>query len=77
MCRQTLPPTNEIRAEFKRLSRDQGWFLAIFVVKVGLGLVAFAWKPWLGVLFLAAYAAYFWTEMRGGEDTPTRESWSR
>jgi cation:H+ antiporter len=47
-----------------RLSRDQGWFLLIFVAKVGLGLVAFAIKPWLGLLFLAAYGAYFWTEMR-------------
>jgi cation:H+ antiporter len=27
--------------------------------------VAFAWKPWLGALFLAAYGAYFWKEMRG------------
>jgi cation:H+ antiporter len=45
--------------------RDQTWFLAIFVVKVGLGLVAFAIKPWLGVVFFAAYAAYFWKELRG------------
>ena len=48
----------------RRLARDQVWFLAIFVVKVALGLVAFAVKPWLGVLFLAAYAVYFWREMR-------------
>jgi cation:H+ antiporter len=48
-----------------RLVRDQTWFLAIFVVKVGLGLVAFAIKPWLGVVFFAAYAAYFWKELRG------------
>ena len=31
-----------------RLSRDQGWFLLIFILKVGLGLIAFAIKPWLG-----------------------------
>lgn len=48
-----------------RLSRDQGWFILIFVVKVSLGLVAFAVKPWLGILFLVAYAAYFRNEMRG------------
>jgi len=47
-----------------RLARDQVWFLAIFVLKVAVGLVAFAIKPWLGVLFLAAYAVYFWREMR-------------
>jgi cation:H+ antiporter len=48
-----------------RLARDQTWFLAIFVVKVGLGLVAFAIKPWLGLLFFAAYAVYFWRETGG------------
>lgn len=48
-----------------RLARDQRWFLVIFVFKVTLGLVAFAVKPWLGVLFLGAYGAYFWREMRG------------
>ena len=47
-----------------RLSRDQTWFLVIFVAKVALGAVAFAWKPWLGVAFLAAHAAYFWKEVR-------------
>jgi cation:H+ antiporter len=40
------------------LARDQQWFMGIFVFKVALGLVAFAIKPWLGVLFLLAYAAY-------------------
>ncbi|MFN8074898.1 MAG: sodium:calcium antiporter [Kineosporiaceae bacterium] len=49
-----------------RLARDQTWFLVIFVAKVGLGLVAFAWKPWLGWLFFAAYAVYFWREIGGG-----------
>ncbi|MCW2571516.1 MAG: sodium/calcium exchanger rane protein [Frankiales bacterium] len=49
-----------------RLARDQTWFLTIFVVKVALGLVAFAIKPWLGLLFLAAYGVYFWRELRGG-----------
>jgi cation:H+ antiporter len=48
-----------------RLARDQTWFLTIFVVKVALGLVAFAVKPWLGLLFFATYAVYFWREIRG------------
>jgi cation:H+ antiporter len=64
-CRMKLPKTAAIRADFKSLSRDQGWFLVIFAAKIALGLVAFAFKPWLGVLFLAAYSAYFWKEMRG------------
>ncbi len=64
ITRQKLVKTAALCAEFKRLSTDQGWFLAIFAAKIGLGLIAFAYKPWLGILFLAAYAAYFWSEMR-------------
>ena len=57
---------DRIAQEFStaRLAHDQGWFLVVFVAKVGLGLVAFAWKPWLGWLFLAAYALYVWRELR-------------
>jgi cation:H+ antiporter len=47
-----------------RLGRDQRWFLAIFAVKVGLGLVAFSIKPWLGWMFFAVYVLYFVREMR-------------
>ena len=50
-------------ADYKRLSNDQISFLLIFAVKVGLGLVVFALKPWLGALFLAAYAVYVWREI--------------
>jgi cation:H+ antiporter len=51
----------------RKLSRDQAWFMAIFVVKVALGLIAFAIKPWLGALFVIAYALYVWQEMRRPE----------
>ncbi|MGH3903380.1 MAG: sodium:calcium antiporter [Pseudonocardiaceae bacterium] len=51
----------------RKLARDQGWFLAIFIVKVALGLVALAVKPWLGLLFFAAYAVYFWREIRADQ----------
>ncbi|MFJ5519467.1 sodium:calcium antiporter [Streptomyces griseoluteus] len=54
--------------DIKRLAKDQKWFLPIFVVKVALGLVAFAFKPLLGLLFFAAYAVYFWREIRAGQD---------
>jgi cation:H+ antiporter len=64
VTRRKLRRTGDVRGEFRRLSRDQGWFLSIFVVKLGVGLVAFAFKPWLGIAFLAAYALYFWQEMR-------------
>jgi cation:H+ antiporter len=50
-----------------RLARDQRWFMTVFVVKVALGLVAFALKPWLGVVFFAGYAVYFWREIRGAQ----------
>ncbi|MFC4035961.1 sodium:calcium antiporter [Streptomyces polygonati] len=48
----------------RRLAKDQEWFLPIFVVKVTLGLVAFAVKHYLGLLFFAAYAVYFSREIR-------------
>jgi cation:H+ antiporter len=60
------PPPGDDAGDLGKLARDQRWFLAIFVVKVTLGLVAFAIKPWLGLLFFAAYGAYFWREIRGG-----------
>lgn len=50
--------------DLKNLATDQKWFLSIFIVKVSLGLVAFAIKPWCGLLFFAAYGLYFFKEMR-------------
>ena len=50
--------------DLSRLPTDQKWFLSIFFVKVALGLVAFALKPWCGLLFFAAYGVYFFKEMR-------------
>lgn len=52
----------------RRLFKDQAWFMAIFVVKVVLGLVAFSIKPWLGVAFLAAYALYVRQELTAEHD---------
>lgn len=52
-----------------RLSRDQGWFLLIFVCKIALGVVAFAIKPWLGIAFLGAYALYVWGEINHQDDS--------
>ncbi|WP_395823079.1 sodium:calcium antiporter [Collimonas sp.] len=53
----------------QRLSRDQAWFIAIFLLKVGLGLLAFTLKPWLGIPFLLAYGLYIWGEIRKPGDT--------
>ncbi len=57
-----------LAVDCRRLSRDQGWFLSIFLCKMGLGLVAFPGKHWFGFLFLAAYGVYIWKEMgRAGD----------
>jgi cation:H+ antiporter len=66
--RRQLPTGDVARHDFGKLSRDQTWFAGIFVVKLALGLVMFAFKPWLGLAFLAAYGLYFWKEMRGGDE---------
>jgi cation:H+ antiporter len=63
---QRRRPAQEEYGDLRKLRRDQVWFVAIFVVKVGLGLVAFAVKPWLGLLFFAAYGVYFWREIAAG-----------
>ena len=51
-----------------RLGHDQLWFMSIFVFKIVLGLVAFVFKPWLGILFFLAYATYVRQEMKGTDD---------
>lgn len=65
--------TLRVKVDHIRLSRDQAAFLAVFALKVALGLVTFVIKPWLGVLFLAAYAAYVWREIRDSDTAPEEE----
>jgi cation:H+ antiporter len=67
------PAHAPIELNRQRLSRDQGWFLLIFAFKIALGFLAFAIKPLLGWLFLAAYAAYTWAEVLHEGDTPEGE----
>jgi cation:H+ antiporter len=64
---------DRLDVDTRRLSRDQGWFLGIFLFKIGLGLVAFPGKSWLGLLFLAAYGLYVAKELRAGGDTAEAE----
>ena len=47
----------------RRLSRDQLWFLGIFLFKAALGFIHFPGKGWLSILFIAAYSYYCYTEM--------------
>lgn len=58
------------RASSARLVSDQKWFMSIFIFKVLLGLVAFSFKPWLGIPFLLAYAAYVRQEMLATDAAP-------
>ena len=55
----------------RRLSRDQVWFLSIFILKIGLGLVLFTGKSWFGLFFLGAYGLYIWKEIRMAGAKPT------
>jgi cation:H+ antiporter len=59
--------THVIECDSTRLRHDQAWFLSIFIGKVALGLLVFNYKPWLGALFLLAYAAYLLRELRGAQ----------
>ena len=59
---------DRLDVDSRRPSRDQGWFLGIFIFKIGLGLVAFHGKSWLGILFLAAYGFYVAKELRAPSD---------
>jgi cation:H+ antiporter len=61
-------PEDQGLGDERKLARDQTWFLVVFIVKVALGLVAFAVKPWLGLAFFAAYGVYFWRELRRDGD---------
>lgn len=72
--RRLCRPDVTVRVDHRRLARGQSWFLAIFVAKCALGLLAFALKPWLGILFLAAYALYVWREIRSSDTAPEEES---
>jgi cation:H+ antiporter len=67
VCKRQLPGGEEARRLYGGLSRDQAWFIVISIVKLAVGVVAFAFKPWLGLLFLAAYGAYAWKEMAGDQ----------
>jgi cation:H+ antiporter len=58
-----LSRQSELEVNARGLRRAQLWFLAIFALKIALGVVVFAFKPWLGMVFLAAYALYTWKEL--------------
>jgi len=62
--RKLKRPNTRLEVDCARLCRDQGWFLLIFIFSIGLGLLVFPFKRWLGVALFAAYGLYVWREMR-------------
>jgi cation:H+ antiporter len=72
--RKGFAPGRSLDVDARQLSRDQGWFIGIFVFKIALGLVAFHGKSWLGLLFLGAYALYVVKELRAPADISAVDS---
>jgi cation:H+ antiporter len=70
---RSQPPRLPIDVNRRRLGHDQSWFLLLFACKIALGFLAFAIKPLLGWVFLAAYGLYTWSEMRQEADEPEGE----
>jgi cation:H+ antiporter len=68
VCRRRLPAGADSHGFYNGLSRDQGWFVILSLIKLAVGFSLFAVKPWLGLVFLAAYIAYAWKELAGGDD---------
>lgn len=62
--RKKNPKDYILKANIRELTKDQLAFLAIFIVKSSLRLIAFSIKPWLGILFLLAYAIYVYREIK-------------
>lgn len=62
--RKNNPQDYTLKADIRELTKDQLAFLVIFTVKISLGLIAFSIKPWLGILFLVAYAIYVYREIK-------------
>jgi cation:H+ antiporter len=63
LSKNRFPWATVMRSVEGMLARDQKWFMAVFVFKIALGLVVFAYKPWLGIPFLIAYALYVRSSM--------------
>lgn len=66
-------PQPFVLADQRRIARDQAWFMSIFVVKIAIGVMVFAWKPWFAVAFLGAYALYVVRELNADEGASIME----
>ena len=70
---QQFPKGLAANGRFERLANDQRWFLILFALKIGLGLILFAGKPWTGLIFLIAYGLYVRAQMRHAADPEEEE----
>ena len=61
LFRKKRGPNPLKNVDLSQLPTDQIWFLAIFLVKVSLGLVAFSFKPWLAYQRIGG-----WINMQSG-----------
>lgn len=52
--------------DWRWLTHNQIWFLAVFAAKIGLGVFAFPHKSVTGLVFIAAYGWFFANEIRRG-----------
>jgi cation:H+ antiporter len=67
-AKQTRRPNARLeRADNAWLTRAQIWFLVIFALKIGLGVVAFRHKAAMGILFLIVYAWFCVSEFSAAE----------
>lgn len=73
LTHQQFPKGLAANGRFERLARDQRWFLILFALKIGLGLVLFAGKAWTGLIFLAAYGLYVRAQMQHPADPEEEE----
>ncbi|HLG87933.1 MAG TPA: sodium:calcium antiporter [Alphaproteobacteria bacterium] len=67
-ARRSLGRSRMIDTDGRRLARDQGWFLLIFLAAFVLGLTSFPGKSWLALLFVAAYGLYAARELSQDAD---------
>ncbi|WP_259269849.1 sodium:calcium antiporter [Aeromonas sp. BIGb0405] len=66
------PEHRAIDGEVQReTGRDQTWFVAIFLVAVALGMVAFTGKTWLAPLFVLVYLVYVRRELKQSDSHET------
>ncbi|HEY1721098.1 MAG TPA: hypothetical protein VGG27_07620 [Magnetospirillaceae bacterium] len=61
------------KADNRWLTRVQIWFLAIFALKIGLGVVHFPHKAATGILFIIVYAWFCVSEFSAGERSASQD----